>query len=112
VFELGVEAELLEGLALTIQAFRQAGVAGLIDNGLERSQRDGRARLQFLHPSCDGLFEFALNDALIAELQQRVRDDVGGYKSAQWIEVLDEIPSTTFQKISRVTLRQKEESES
>ena len=49
-----------------------------------------------------------LTDELVRELQKRVRDDIGGYKSPRWIESIDEIPSTTFQKISRVTLRQKE----
>lgn len=50
-----------------------------------------------------------LTNELTAELQQRVRDNIGGYKSPKWIEAIEKIPSTTFQKISRVTLRQKEE---
>ena len=52
---------------------------------------------------------WTLTDELVRELQKRVRDDIGGYKSPKWIEAIDEIPSTTFQKISRVTLRQQEE---
>ena len=52
---------------------------------------------------------WTLTDKLVQELQKQVRDDIGGYKSPKWIEAIDEIPSTTFQKISRVTLRQKEE---
>ena len=53
---------------------------------------------------------WTLTDELSRELQERVRDDIGEYKSPKWIEAIEEIPSTTFQKISRVTLRQQEES--
>lgn len=49
---------------------------------------------------------YQLTDQLVKELQELVRKEVGGYKVPKWIESIDEIPRTTFQKISRVTLRQ------
>ena len=52
---------------------------------------------------------YELTDELVKELQQMVREEIGGYKVPRWIEAIDEIPRTTFQKISRLTLRQREE---
>ena len=48
-----------------------------------------------------------LTAELSQELRALVRKDIGGYKAPKWIEAIDEMPQTTFQKISRVTLRQK-----
>ncbi|MBI4455905.1 MAG: AMP-binding protein [Acidobacteria bacterium] len=56
-----------------------------------------------LSPGC------TLSNALIRELQEMVGKEIGSYKAPKWIEAIDEIPRTTFQKISRVTLRQREE---
>ncbi len=50
-----------------------------------------------------------LTDELVTDLKDTVRNDIGGYKTPKWIEEIDEIPRTTAQKISRVTLRQKEQ---
>ncbi len=52
---------------------------------------------------------YKLTDELVKELQQMVRKEIGGYKVPKWIEAIDEIPRTTFQKISRLTLKQMEE---
>lgn len=51
----------------------------------------------------------SLTDELVREIQGLVREKIGGYKVPRWIEEIEEIPRTTFQKISRVTLRKREE---
>ncbi|MCS7143198.1 MAG: AMP-binding protein [Aigarchaeota archaeon] len=52
---------------------------------------------------------YTLTPAMVKEIQELVRKSIGGYKVPKWIEQIDEIPRTTFQKISRVTLRKLEE---
>jgi len=55
---------------------------------------------------------YTLTDQLIKELQELVRKEIGGYKVPRWIEAVDEIPRTTFQKIDRRTLREREKASS
>lgn len=52
------------------------------------------------------------DDALVAELQERVRTKAGGYKVPEEIAFVDELPRTTLQKIDRRALRDREEAAS
>ena len=48
------------------------------------------------------------DDALAADLKERVRGEAGGYKVPETIAFVDELPRTTLQKIDRRALRDRE----
>lgn len=52
---------------------------------------------------------YTLTDGLVKELQELVKREIGGYKVPKWLEAIDEIPKTTFQKTNRRALRDVEE---
>ena len=49
---------------------------------------------------------FAPSEQLARELQELVRQKIGGYKQPQWIEFLPEIPKTATGKLQRFKLRE------
>jgi 4-hydroxybenzoate-CoA ligase len=48
---------------------------------------------------------FAPSEQLARELQELVRQKIGGYKQPRWIEFLPEIPKTATGKLQRFKLR-------
>jgi benzoate-CoA ligase family protein len=56
--------------------------------------------------------EFAPSEQLARELQELVRQEIGGYKQPRWIEFLPEIPKTATGKLQRFKLREMQERKS
>jgi benzoate-CoA ligase len=88
----------VEGVLLKHPAVKDAAV-------IPKKAEDG-----FTYPKAFVVLKpgYTLTDQLVKELQELVRKEIGGYKVPRWIEAIDEIPRTTFQKINRRALREKE----